>query len=280
MRPVTRFAPSPNGYLHLGHAWSALQVRQAAGPDGRFLLRIEDIDFERCKPEFEDAIYQDLAWLGFAWETPVRRQSEHLGLYVRELERLKQQGVVYPCFCSRKAVAAAQAAHPQPMGPEGPIYPGTCRSLDPALAAARLAQGDPHAWRLDSTPALRHAGTLHWTDRAQGRIEVDPAALDDVILARRDNPASYHLSVVADDAAQGITLVTRGMDLFGSTGIHRLLQALLGYETPDYFHHSLILDPATGGKLSKRNHSPSVRDLRDAGSSPEDIFSSLPTART
>jgi glutamyl-Q tRNA(Asp) synthetase len=273
MSLVTRFAPSPTGFLHLGHALSALTGYEIArGEGGRFLLRIEDLDRERCRPAYEEAIYNDLAWLGIDWEQPVRRQSDHEAVYAEALDRLKREGFAYPCFCSRRQIAEAiEATGDTALDSDGPRYPGTCRSLTPDRVAARLAAGEMPAWRLDAQAALRAVGTLHWTDRIAGRIDVVPRHLGDVLLGRREGPASYHLSVVVDDELQGITLVTRGMDLFGATDVHRVLQALLGCRTPDYLHHRLIIDPATNHKLSKRDGSLGLAAMRAAGYSAHDV---------
>jgi len=271
---VTRFAPSPTGHLHLGHAHSALFAERAArDAGGRFLLRIEDIDAARCRPEFTQAIFEDLAWLGLEWETPVRRQSEHMADYAAALGRLEH--AVYPCFCSRADIAAEiAAAGGAPHGPEGPRYPGTCRDLDPRLRAERLARGDGHAIRLDVRKTisifaeLREA--LHWHDRDRGYQYMPAPLLDDVVLARKEFPASYHLAVTVDDALQGVTLVTRGEDLFFATHIHRLLQALLNLPTPDYLHHRLLTD-AEGRRFAKRDKSLTLRALREAGRTPAEV---------
>lgn len=268
---VTRFAPSPTGRLHLGHAYSALFARQEARTaKGRFLLRIEDIDTIRCKPEFEAGIYEDLEWLGFAWETPVRRQSEHLAEYQAALDRLAADGFLYPCFCTRAEIRAEIARSGAAHGPDGPIYPGLCRNLDPGERAARQSAGEPHALRLDVAKASAAAGEIFWRDRVQGRILATPEILGDVVLARKDVPTSYHLAATCDDDAQGITLVTRGADLFAATHVHRLLQALLGLRTPEYRHHKLIFG-RDGQKLSKSTQAPSLKSLRDAGHSPEEV---------
>lgn len=267
---VTRFAPSPTGLLHLGHAHSALfGWRRARAGAGRFLLRIEDIDPSRCRPEYEAAILRDLAWLGLDWDGPVRRQSEHLGEYRAALENLAARGVLYPCFCSRKDIAAAVSA---PHGPEGPVYPGTCRGLAPALAAERQARGDPYALRLDAAKAARLAGGLTFSDERDGSVPVDPGLLGDVVLARRDAPASYHLCVTLDDHLQGVTLVTRGVDLLPATHVQRLIQAVLGLNTPAYAHH-LLLTNAAGERLSKRDGALSLAALREAGRSAAEVRS-------
>ena len=259
---VTRFAPSPTGHLHLGHAHSALfGWHKARDESGRFLLRIEDIDPARCRPEFEAAILDDLAWLGLDWDGPVRRQSEHLADYGTALEKLRGLGLVYPCFCSRKDIAAAVSA---PHGPEGPIYPGTCRNLSPDLVRERQERGDPYALRLDVAKASAIAGPLAFEDAREGMVQARPETLGDVVLARRDAPASYHLCVTLDDHLQGVTLVTRGVDLFHATHIHRLLQAILGLNIPTYAHH-LLLANAAGERLSKRDGAASLRSLRQIG---------------
>ena len=282
MPPVFRFAPSPNGYLHLGHAYSALLNFDLAGQTGgRFLLRIEDIDATRCKPEFEAAIYQDMAWLGIAWEAPVRRQSEHLADYRAALENLSAQGLVYPSFESRaeiaRLVAQREANGPWPRDPDGaPHYPGSARLLSPDQRAQLLESDAPCALRLDMAAACARAGDLGWIelgegpDRETGPVAARPQAWGDVILARKETPTSYHLSVVTDDALQGVTEVVRGQDLFWSTSLHRLLQRLLGLPQPAYRHHRLLRDDA-GQKLSKSTASTGLRDLRAEGATPADI---------
>lgn len=270
---ITRFAPSPNGLLHLGHAFSALVGFEAAKRSGgRFLLRIEDIDLGRARPEFEEAIYEDLAWLGLGWETPVRRQSEHFEDYRAALDRLTAMGVTYPCFCTRREIAAEVARSvTAPHGPEGALYPGICRGLSESERADRIAMGEAHAVRLDVTRAIDVVGEkLLWHDADDGDVEAAPESLGDVVLARKDIPTGYHLSVIVDDALQGITLVTRGRDLFHATHIHRLLQQLLGLPLPRYLHHRLIEDEA-GNRLAKSAGSSALRALRETGESPEDI---------
>lgn len=267
---VTRFAPSPTGYLHLGHAYSGLFAYEAARKvGGRFILRIEDIDPIRCKPEFTEAILNDLCWLGLDWQEPVRKQSEHLADYAIALIKLRELGVLYPCFCTRSEIAeeAARAGH-APHGLEGTIYPGTCRALSHEQQKENLEQDKAANWRLDIAKSLRITGPLHWHDRAQGEVIARPEDFGDVVLARKDVPTSYHLSVTVDDHLQGVTLVTRGEDLSRATDIHRLLQSLLGYETPDYHHHPLMLD-GTGRRFAKRDHSLTLRHLRESGETPE-----------
>lgn len=277
LRPVivSRFAPSPTGRLHLGHAWSAWLAHDFARTrGGRFLLRIEDIDPGRCREEFVDAIVEDLGWLGLGWDGEVRRQSQHLGDYAEALDRLRLSGLVYPCFCTRKAIADEIAASGHaPHGPDGPVYPGTCRRLGNAERAARLAV-EPHAWRLDMAAATARAGPLRWQDAHAGEVRATPQAFGDVVLARKDAPTSYHLAVVHDDALQGVTDVVRGEDLFAATHVHRLLQALLGLPTPRYHHHGLIRD-AAGKRLAKRDRAATLAELRAAGVSPQAIIADL-----
>jgi glutamyl-Q tRNA(Asp) synthetase len=282
MPSAFRFAPSPNGYLHLGHAYSALlNFDMARKRGGRFLLRIEDIDPTRCRPEYEAVIYEDLAWLGLSWETPVRRQSEHLGEYRRALEKLTAQGLVYPAFESRaeiaKLVVEREARGAWPRDPDGaPLYPGNAKHLSPDERTRRIESGEPYALRLDMELAAARAGDLGWTelgeggDGESGRIVARPRAWGDVILGRKETPTSYHLSVVIDDALQGITEVVRGQDLFAATSVHRLLQRLLELPEPAYRHHRLIRDE-TGQKLSKSSGSTGLRDLRGRGASAADI---------
>ncbi len=265
--PVTRFAPSPTGYLHLGHAFSALDAAAAATERGRFLLRLEDTDQGRCRPEFEDAIYEDLAWLGLAWETPVRRQSEHFDDYRRALGTLDQLGLLYPCFCTRAEIQreienAASAPHNQLRGPDGPVYPGTCSHLTKTEQDRRIGDGEPYALRLRTHTALEGVGTLTWTDVIRGEMTATPEIFGDVVLARKDTPTSYHLACTCDDALQGVTLVTRGEDVLPSTHIHRLLQALLNLPTPRYRHHQLLTGP-DGKKFSKRDQSMTLKSLRE-----------------
>ena len=275
---TTRFAPSPTGYLHLGSAYSALDAA-AASEGGRFVLRIEDIDQSRCRPEFEDAIYEDLAWLGLSWETPVRKQSEHYSDYRQGLKKLEQLGLLYPCFCTRADIRreienAASAPHGHPIGPDGPIYPGTCRNMSSAERAQRLKNGKQHALRLHMNAAVEITGPLKWRDIHAGDVTATPEIFGDVVLARKDTPASYHLACTWDDAVQEISLVTRGTDLFASTHVHRLLQALLGMPTPMYRHHKLITNP-DGKKFSKRDRSATIQALRDTGWSKDDVIEEI-----
>jgi glutamyl-Q tRNA(Asp) synthetase len=275
---VTRFAPSPTGYLHRGHAYAAITAYETARrAGGRFLLRIEDIDTTRCRPEFEAAIYEDLAWLGIAWEEPVLRQSQRFDAYRDALDRLQAKGVVYPCFCTRGEIAAEVArAIEAPHGPEGPHYPGTCRALTQTERAVRIESGAAYALRLDVQKAAQRAGALSFEEQGSGphgehdMITVDPLLFGDIVIARKDVAASYHLAVVADDAFQGVTLVTRGNDLFAATHVQRLLQALLGLPAPAYAHHRLILDER-GKKFSKRDQAVTLRELRANGIAPDEI---------
>ena len=262
---VTRFAPSPTGYLHLGHAFAAWQAARAGT---RFLLRIEDLDQGRAREEFIAGIFEDLAWLDLSWEEPVMRQSRRMDAYRDALTALTP--FTYPCFCTRKEIAEEIArAVEAPHGPDGPLYPGTCRHLSAEERAARIAQGDAFALRLDVAKAAATVGPLSFTERDHVHI-VDPLLFGDVVLARKDMPASYHLAVVVDDAFQGVTLVTRGEDLLPAAHVQRLLQALLDYPEPAYAHHRLILDK-DGRKFSKRDKSVTLRDLRAAGITPSGV---------
>ena len=264
---VTRFAPSPTGHLHLGHAFAALV---AAESGEAFLLRIEDLDQGRAREEFVAAIFEDLRWLGLAWPEPLLRQSQRMAVYRTALATLQGDGLVYPCFCTRKEIAAeiARAAE-APHGPDGPLYPGTCRHLNKAERAAQIASGAPYALRLDAKAAAERAGPLTFLEKGES-MSVDPLAFGDLVLARKDVPAAYHLAVVVDDAFQAVTLVTRGEDLLPATHVQRLLQTLLALPEPAYAHHRLILD-AEGRKFSKRDQAVTLRALRDDGATPRDV---------
>jgi glutamyl-Q tRNA(Asp) synthetase len=280
MQVVSRFAPSPTGRLHLGHAYSCVLAHDYARAwGGRFLLRIEDIDPGRTRPEFVAGILEDLDWLGLRWDGDVVLQSRRLGLYAEALGRLKARGLVFPCFCTRAAIAAEIAASASaPHGPGGAHYPGTCGRL-PAAERARRAAAEPHAWRLDAAAAWSHlfpaGGALCWQD-GDTAVDVDPAAIGDVVLARKDAPVSYHLAVTVDDAAQGVTDIVRGRDLFAATHVHRLLQALLGLPTPGYRHHGLLTD-AEGRRLAKRTGAPTLASLRAQGTDPRRLLADLRT---
>lgn len=262
----TRFAPSPNGLLHLGHAYAAVVAHDLArARGGEFLLRIEDIDGTRSRAELIPEILADLDWLGLRWDGPVVHQSSRLPSYQAAAERLKAQDLLYPCRCTRAEVLAASPG----MGPDGPIYPGTCRgrAVDPAGAA----------WRLDMAKAIALTGPLEWTDELAGVQRAAPAAFGDVVLLRKEAPASYHLAATLDDAADGVTLVTRGADLFASTHVHRLLQALLGLSVPVWHHHGLLVE-SDGRKLAKRRGSPALADLRRSGADGPALAQALRTA--
>lgn len=265
MTHTTRFAPSPTGHLHLGHAFSALFAAQRGA---RFLLRLEDIDTTRCRPEYATGILEDLAWLGLPRHGPVRVQSAHAAEHRAALQRLRPW--LYPCFCTRADIAAAAGA---PQGPAGAVYPGTCRGLPAAEAARSIAAGEPHAWRLDVARAAEGL-VLHATDLGRGRFRCEPAAHGDVVLARKDAGLSYHLCCAWDDAAQGVSLVTRGEDLLPATDIQRLLQARLGLPEPLYEHHRLITD-AQGRRLAKRDHDLTLRQMRERGLTPDDVHALL-----
>jgi glutamyl-Q tRNA(Asp) synthetase len=275
---VTRFAPSPTGYLHLGHAFAVIAAHDTAKQHGgRFLLRIEDLDRSRCRAKFERAIYDELAWLGLEWESPALRQSERFEAYRAALKQLDLQGLLYPCFCTRSEIAAeiGRAAE-APHGPEGPVYPGICRRLDDRERKMRMDSAMPYALRLDVSKAAEHAGMLAFDEHGggpggeRGKLTVNPTLFGDVVLARKDLQASYHLAVVVDDAFQGVTLVTRGNDLFVATHVQRLLQALLNLSAPAYAHHRLILDEH-GRKFSKRNRAVTLQELRAGGATADDI---------
>lgn len=270
----TRFAPSPTGRLHLGHALAARVAHDLARsePEGRFLLRFEDIDATRVREDFYQEIESDLRWLGFVWDETPLRQTDRTHTYQEALDQLREAGLVYPCFCTRKEIQAEVARMVSaPHGPEGPIYPGTCRQLPPEEALARIHTGHPHAWRLDSQKAAQICGPLTFTDLRHGTIQIDPSLLGDVVLARKDIGCAYHLAVVVDDAFQHITHVTRGEDLLPATHVHRLLQVLLGLPEPLYLHHHLILDDQ-GKRLAKRCESLSIHYLRESGISPGDVL--------
>ncbi|WP_324697686.1 tRNA glutamyl-Q(34) synthetase GluQRS [Novosphingobium aerophilum] len=259
----TRFAPSPNGPLHLGHAFAAVTAHDLSrARGGEFLLRIEDIDGERSRPQFVEEFFRDLEWLGLAWDGEARFQSHRLARYAQAGERLKAMGLLYPCHCTRAEIAAAATR----MGPDGPVYPGTCRH--------RQAKAEGAAWRLDVARALEIAGPLEWTDEQAGTLPATPEIFGDVVLLRKDLPASYHLAATLDDAADGITLVTRGMDLFPASHVHRLLQALLGLPVPVWHHHPLLVE-SDGRKLAKRRGSPSLGDRRRAGEDGKAIAEAL-----
>ena len=278
MRPAFRFAPSPNGYLHIGHAYSALRnFTMAQRSGGRFLLRIEDIDVERCRPEYEQAIYDDLAWLGLTWEEPVLRQSEHFPVYARAVGHLQARGLLYPCFCSRLEISQAVAGqHDWPRDPDGgPLYPGTCRDLSADARAHRLASGRHAALRINMAQALAQVRSqLGWNEYGEGAevfdVPAEPLLWGDCVLARKDISTSYHISVVVDDARQGVTDIVRGRDLFEATSLHRLLQQLLDLPAPRYHHHDLLRDP-DGQKLSKSTRAKSLRALREEGITAQDV---------
>jgi glutamyl-Q tRNA(Asp) synthetase len=280
MSIVTRFAPSPTGYLHLGHAFSALIAwRRAREAGGRFLLRIEDIDPGRCRPEFAAAIEEDLAWLGLDWDGPVRVQSQHLDEYRAALDGLAERGLLYPCFCSRGEILAEVAGSAgAPHTPDGtPRYPGTCRALSSDERSERIARGDRYALRLDMARAMQAiALPLTFEDANDGSVVCDPSPFGDAVLGRKDAPASYHLCVTHDDAAQGVTLVTRGEDLKPATHLQRLIQALMGWPAPAYAHHRLLTD-ASGRRLAKRDNAATLRALRNDGRSFEEVRASVLT---
>ena len=282
---VTRFAPSPTDRLHIGHGWSALLAMDFARANGgSFHLRIEDIDGTRSRPEHVAGIVEDLNWLGVAWDGYIVFQSDRLDHYEAALERLRQTDLIYPCFCTRADIAASTSA---PHGPEGPVYPGTCRALPRTERERRIAAGEPHAWRLDMAKAVAAAGELYWKSASlptsalplrEQMIEARPQAAGDVVLARKDAPASYHLSCTLDDAAMGVTHVLRGEDLFAATHVHRLLQALLDLPAPVYCHHPLLVG-ADGKRLAKRDGSIALADLRAQGVDPAALAADLRGAR-
>ena len=266
---VTRFAPSPTGYLHIGHAFTAWTAARAGT---QFLLRLEDLDQGRARDAFIAAIFEDLAWLGLSWDEPVLHQSRRFDAYREALVRL--ESATYPCFCTRKEIAEEIVrAIEAPQGPDGPLYPGTCRHLSEDERTARIEYGSHYALRLDAAKAAARTGALSFEEHGKN-IAADPLIFGDIVLARKDTPASYHLAVVVDDAFQGVTLVTRGIDLLPATHVQRLLQELLGLPAPAYEHHRLILDDA-GKKFSKRDRAVTLRDLRGHGVTPEQIRSRL-----
>jgi glutamyl-Q tRNA(Asp) synthetase len=276
MNTLTRFAPSPTGLLHLGHAYSALFALTAAREaGGQFIIRMEDIDPSRCKVEFEDHITRDLKWLGVQSDHPVRRQSDHLGDYKKVLDQLIDMNLLYPCFCTRSDIkreieASGYAPHNIPTGPDGHIYPGTCKSLSAAEQEDRKAKGQAFALRLDMARATAHAGALTWQDKDLGLITATPEIFGDVVLARKDTPTSYHLAVSLDDHLQDITLVTRGEDLRQASHVHTLLQALLGLNKPRYHHHKLVNDDS-GRRFAKRDNAATLQQMRQDGVQPEEI---------
>ncbi|MES1989990.1 MAG: tRNA glutamyl-Q(34) synthetase GluQRS [Pseudomonadota bacterium] len=288
MRDATRFAPSPNGWLHLGHAFSAITAHDAARElNGDFLLRIEDIDMGRCRPEYVEGIYDDLAWLGLTWVMPVRRQSEHFDEYEKALKTLRSRGLVYPCFATRKEINAMIEGSGigfarWPLDPDGaPVYPGIYKDISTTELNRLMWEGRTYAWRLDMEKALAEAeeingGPITFTETGAGPrgqtgiLPINPLSYGDVIIARKDVPTSYHLAVTLDDAAQGVTLVTRGQDLFPATYVHRVLQILMGLPEPRYRHHGLIREE-TGRRLSKTAKDKGLRDLRAGGATPADI---------
>lgn len=281
-KTVVRFAPSPNGYLHLGHAYSAIMNGVlAADTGGRFLLRMENIDVTRCRPEFETALLEDLTWLGLRWEGSVRRQSDYFGSYTTALRRLERRGLVYPCFCSRGDIMAAVASRPRwPVDPDGtPLYPGTCKHLSAERRAQRFATGERASYRLDMDRAIEIVGrALSWGEYRGGSLRFEesatPETWGDAVLSRKDIATSYHIAVVLDDAVQGVTDVVRGEDLFMATNLHRILQELLDLPTPNYHHHALIRDSA-GQKLSKSQRAKPLRSYRQDGLKRGDVLARL-----
>lgn len=278
--PVTRFAPSPTGRLHLGHGWSALLAHDFARiHNGTFRVRIEDIDGARSRPEHVDGILEDLRWLGLGWDGPIVFQSERLAVYAEAVARLAADGLAYPCFCTRADIARQIAASASaPHGPDGMVYPGTCAALAPTLRAERIAAGHAHAWRLDITKAVARTGPVTWADLDAGEVTADPLPFGDIVLARKDAPGSYHLCATIDDGWMGITHVIRSIDLREATHVHRLLQSLLGLPTPAYRFHPLLVD-ASGRRLAKRDHSLTIASLRDAGADPAQLLADWRAAR-
>ncbi len=278
---VTRFAPSPTGRLHVGHAWSAVQAHDLARAlaGGRFLLRIEDIDAGRCRPEHVEGIYEDLRWLGLGWDGEPVVQSARAPAHRAALDVLIGLGLAYRCFCTRAEIAAQIAASASaPHGADGPVYPGTCRSLSVEAAERRAQAGEPHAWRLDMEAAMARAGPLTWRDMDGGAYPADPRPAGDIVLARKDAAGSYHLCAVADDAAMGVTHIVRGADLLAATSVHRLLQALLGLPAPAYRHHRLLAGP-DGRRLAKRDGGSTLAALRAQGADPARLLDDLRSSR-
>lgn len=277
---VTRFAPSPTGRLHVGHGWSALMAMDMAHECGGVLrLRIEDIDGVRSRPEHVEGIVQDLRWLGVRWDGEIVFQSRRLALYEDALARLRDEGLVYPCFCTRAEIAAEIAASGSaPHGSDGPVYPGTCRRMNEEERCSRLEAGEAHCWRLDMAAAVKRAGPLVWTDMDRGEVTACAEIAGDVVLARKDAPTSYHLAATLDDAGMGVTHVLRGEDLRAATDIHRLLQALLGLPTPLYRHHRLLVD-ANGKRIAKRSGGFTLAELRDSGADPSQLRADLRAGR-
>ena len=270
---ITRFAPSPTGFLHLGHAYSALFAEEKVKlSNGIFILRIEDIDFERSQKLFEKAIYEDLDWLGLKWLKPVRRQSDHMEDYSNALKKLKKMGILYPCFCSRKDIQeATRAPHQKIQGPDGIIYPGTCRDLSLSERTSRVNSGELFALRLNMKKAINSLSkTLYWNDLTMGQVCAKPEIFGDVVLGRKNIPTSYHLAVTVDDHLQGISMITRGEDLFQLTHIHRLLQELLDLRVPNYHHHRLLKHD-NGVKFSKRDRSTTIKAMREQGRTPNEV---------
>ena len=273
---VTRFAPSPSGYLHLGHAYSAIFAYKIAKEnDGKFILRMEDIDKTRCKTKFEQAIFEDLEWLGLKWDNPVRRQSEHFAYYQEALQKLKHRALIYPCFCTRSDILTEiMSANAAPHKGTSLIYPGTCRHLPVNVRKTKILNNENYSLRLDSERALNLSNSLYWQEHSLGKIKVKAKYFNDIIIARKDVPTSYHLAVTLDDHIQGITLVTRGEDLFESTHIQRVIQSLLGLRVPIYRHHQLLKN-SKGKRFAKRNYSVTLRHLRESGYSGDSLWKAM-----
>lgn len=278
MTEITRFAPSPTGLLHLGHAFSALDAASAAGPRGVFRVRIDDLDQGRCRPEFVDDLRRDLAWLGLDWPRPERVQSRELKAYRTALSKLRDRDLIYPCFCSRSDIRRRiEGIASAPHGIDGPRYPGTCRGVDRMEARDRIDAGEAHCLRLDASKAMAMTGPLIWREQGGADNKVEADLLDDVVLARRDGAPAYHLAVVVDDAEEGVTLVTRGRDLVPSTSIHRLLISLLNLPVPNWRHHPLVLDEA-GRRLAKREDAKAIKVYREAGWTPAQLLQAASAA--